>query len=194
MLYDIVTMGPVLLCLGANKYDVWYMIWIIWYSDNGANFCLRANNRGLWQKPPTLLPWVQFSQVRCRPQQIFSTLFIFWENTQAFLGVKTIHSTLQLQLNKRLQVRVETLHFVRIQHYCSALWQISRIVVWRNSPDIKWGAGLRETQSKLCVNGHKIQFKTETRLTFNCAHLRSRKESLTFEYLDISFYRKIHHM
>ena len=26
MLYDIVTMGPVLLCLGANKYDVWYIV------------------------------------------------------------------------------------------------------------------------------------------------------------------------
>ena len=26
-----------------------------------------------------------------------------------------------------------------------------------------------------------------TRLTYNCAHLRSTKESLTFEYLDISF-------
>ena len=92
----------------------------------------------------------------------YSLLYVFFfENIQAFLGVKTIHSTLQLQLNKRLQVHVETLHFVRTQHYCSALWQISRIVVWRNSPDIKWGAGLRETQSKLCVNRHKIQFKTE---------------------------------
>ena len=91
----------------------------------------------------------------------YSLLYVFFENTQAFLGVKTIHSTLQLQLNKRLQVHVETLHFVRTQHYCSALWQISRIVVWRNSPDIKWGAGLRETQSKLCVNRHKIQFKIE---------------------------------
>ena len=28
-----------------------------------------------------------------------------------------------------------------------------------------------------------------TRLTYNCAHLRSTKESLTFEYLDISWYR-----
>ena len=27
----------------------------------------------------------------------------------------------------------------------------------------------------------------QTRLTYNCAHLRSTKESLTFEYLDISF-------
>ena len=26
-----------------------------------------------------------------------------------------------------------------------------------------------------------------TRLTYNCAHLRSTKESLTFEYLDILF-------
>ena len=26
-----------------------------------------------------------------------------------------------------------------------------------------------------------------TRLTYNCAHLRSKKESLTFEYLDILF-------
>ena len=27
-----------------------------------------------------------------------------------------------------------------------------------------------------------------TRLTYNCAHLRSTKESLTFEYLDITWY------
>ena len=27
----------------------------------------------------------------------------------------------------------------------------------------------------------------KTRLKYNCAHLRSTKESLTFEYLDISF-------
>ena len=36
-----------------------------------------------------------------------------------------------------------------------------------------------------CEYAGKIQEKT--RLTYNCAHLRSTKESLTFEYLDISF-------
>ena len=37
------------------------------------------------------------------------------------------------------------------------------------------------------VKNNVISTSLKTRLTYNCAHLRSTKESLTFEYLDISF-------
>ena len=133
MLYDIVTMGPIFVCGPITG----------GFGKSLQHYCHESNSLK--------------SVVALRK---YSLLYVFFlENTQVCLGVKAIHSTLQLQLNERLQVCVETLHFVRTQHYCSALWQISRTVVRQNSPDIKWGVGLRETQSKLCVNRHKIQFK-----------------------------------
>ena len=38
------------------------------------------------------------------------------------------------------------------------------------------------------VTKRKNQQMLQTRLTYNCAHLRSTKESLMFEYFDIYFF------
>ena len=55
----------------------------------------------------------------------------------------------------------------------------------KDSQQIKPNA---KSTSIFTSQSHILQvYYTGTRLTYDCAHLWSTKESLTFEYLDISF-------
>ena len=136
ILYDIVTMGPIFVCGPITG----------GFGKSLQHYCHESNS---------LKSVVALSK--------YSLLYVFFlEIYKPFLGSKLSIPLFNCNSTRGCkQVRVDTLHCVRTQHYCSALWQISRTVVRQNSPDIKWGAGLRETQSKLCVNRHKIQFKIE---------------------------------
>ena len=44
-----------------------------------------------------------------------------------------------------------------------------------------------EKSNLIQIFGNIVVMVCQTRLSYNCAHLRSTKESLTFEYLDIIF-------
>ena len=48
-------------------------------------------------------------------------------------------------------------------------------------------AAMCEEKAQLAEAKLEVKSFLVTRLTYNCAHLRSTKESLTFEYLDILF-------